>query len=160
MEENDAKEQGRVYEIGFHIAPLVGDENVSHEVSGIKSLLEKINAEIISEDFPRLRALAYPLSKKIKGAKNTFKECYFGWVKFEADPEKLAEFEEGVEKLENIIRFLIVKTVKDNTLYGAKFAAKERMSFKKPEPGTEKRAEEKKEVNVEEVDKAIDELVV
>ncbi|MFA6463602.1 MAG: 30S ribosomal protein S6 [Candidatus Paceibacterota bacterium] len=158
MEEKDTK-GAKVYEIGFHIAPIVGDEAVSHEVSGIKAILEKVKAEIISEDFPRLRALSYPLSKKIKGAKKVFDECYFGWVKFEANGDVIREIEKEVEKLENVVRFLIIKTVKENTLYGAKFAAKERMSFKKPDVAV-KSDEPKEEVDVVEVDKAIDELIV
>ena len=158
MEEN-ATNGARVYEIGFHIAPIVGDEAVAHEVSGIKALLEKAKAEVVSEDFPRLRALSYPLSKKIKGAKKIFDECYFGWVKFEVNPEAIKEIEKEVEKLENVVRYLIIKTVKENTLYGAKFAAKERMSFKKPDVA-DKKEEPKGEVDVVEVDKAIDDLIV
>ena len=159
MDENATKEQGRVYEIGFHIAPIVGDEAVAHEVSGIKALLEKAKAEVISEDFPRLRTLSYPLSKKIKGAKKIFDECYFGWVKFEVNPDALKDIEKEVEKLENVVRFIIIKTVRENTLYGAKFATKERMSFKKLDVA-EKKNEPKQEVDVVEVDKAIDELIV
>ncbi len=159
MDEKATKDSGRIYEVGFHVAPIVGEEGLAHEVSAIKALLEKASAAIVSEDFPRLRTLAYPLSKVIKGTKHTFKECFFGWVKFESDPEKVESITREIDKMENIVRFIAVKTVRENTLYGSKFAQKERMSPKKEEGG-EKEIEEKKEVNVEEVDKAIEDLVV
>ncbi len=158
MTETATKDNVKVYEIGFHVAPFVGEDNISHEVEGIKALIEKIKGEVISEDFPKLRPLAYSLSKVIKGSKKIFKECYFGWIKFEADAESIASFTKGVEKLENIVRFLVVKTIRENTLYTQKFIQKEKMTgAPKKEDAKEG---EKVEVNEAEVDKAIEELVV
>ena len=157
-ETQSTKDSGTVYEIGFHIAPIVGDEKLAYEVSEIKGLLEKIKAETISEDFTRLKVLAYPLSKVISGSKKTFKEAYFGWIKFEADAEAVTEFKNEVEKLSNVLRFLIIKTVKENTLYGNKFAPKYEGKPKKEE---EKKAEEPKgPINEAEIDKTIEDLVI
>ncbi len=158
MDEMLAKEDGKVYEIAFHIAPFVGEDKIAHEVSLIKGLLEKIGATTISEDFPRLKNLAYPLSKLIAGSKKTFKDAYFGWIKFETKGDGIGEFTKGVEKIENIIRYLIVKTVKENTLYGNKFATK--YDGKAKVEGVKKAPEVKQEMVEVEVDKAIDELVV
>lgn len=153
-----AKENGKVYEIGFHIAPIVGDEKVAYEVSLIKSALESIKAEVIGEDFPRLRVLAYPLSKAIGGVKKTFKESYFGWIKFEAGAEGVTALGKEVEKLENILRFLIIKTVKENTLYGNKFQTRPEGRVRKEE-GVKEEAQ-KAPMNPEEIDKTIDKLVI
>lgn len=144
-----------VYEIGFHILPFVGDQGVSHEVGEIKALLEKGKAEIISEDFPRLRPLAYPLSKVLKGEKKVCKEAYFGWIKFEMDSGSIEDFKVKIEKQDNILRFLIIKTVRENTLYGAKFVTRTEKA-----PRKEETQEEKGPINPEELDKSIDELVV
>lgn len=153
-----AKENGKVYEIGFHIAPIVGDEKVAYEVQEIKSILEKIKAGIISEDFPRLRVLAYPLSKAIGGVKKTFKEAYFGWIKFEASGEGVATLGKEVEKLANILRFLVIKTVKENTLYGNKFQTRPEGRVRKEEGVKEEAPREP--MNPEEIDKTIDKLVI
>lgn len=147
----------QIYEIGFHIAPFVGDENVAHEVGEIKNALDKIKADIISEDFPRLRPLAYPIDKQIKGDKKICNEAYFGWVKFETSTDLIADFKSEIEKLDNVLRFIILKTVRENTLHGSKFlrekdARKEKKEDDKDEP--------KQEINEEEIDKSIDELVV
>lgn len=156
MEEKTSKEGMQVYEVGFHIAPFVGDENVAHEVTLIKDALEKIKAEVISEDFPRLRALAYPIDKQIKGDKKISNEAYFGWIKFEAPTEAIEGFKKEMESKDNIIRFLIIKTVRENTLYGVKFLRDREIKREKKDA----EGEAKQEVNVEELDKTIDNLVV
>ena len=158
MTETIAKEDSKVYEIGFHIAPIVGDEKVAYEVSLIKSALENIKAEVIGEDFPRLRVLAYSLSKAIGGSKKTFKEAYFGWIKFEAGASEVASLNKEIEKLENILRFLIIKTVKENTLYGNKFQTRPEGRTKK-EDGVKEEVS-KEPLNPEEMDKTIDKLVI
>ncbi len=157
MEENTSKEGMQVYEVGFHIAPFVGDENVAHEVGEIKNALERIKAETISEDFPRLRPLAYPIDKLIKGDKKICNEAYFGWIKFEAPTESIEGFKAEMEKRENVIRFLIIKTVRESTLYGIKFLRDKEL---KREKKAGEKDGEKQEINEVELDKSIDNLVV
>lgn len=156
MDKDTAKDNAKVYEIGFHIAPIVSEENLAHEVQAIKALLEKAEASVIAEDFPRQKALAFPLSKMIGGGKKTFKEAYFGWIKFETEPESIVSFTKEVEKLSNILRFIVIKTARENTLHTPKFSSKYESKAKKG--GAE--GEKKQEVDEVEVDKAIDELVV
>ncbi|MES2059924.1 MAG: 30S ribosomal protein S6 [Patescibacteria group bacterium] len=157
MQENTSKEGMQVYEVGFHIAPFVGDENVAHEVSRIKDALEKIKAETITEDFPRLRVLAYPIEKVIKGDKKVNNEAYFGWIKFEAPTASIEGFKKEMDAMENVIRFLLITTVRESTLYGAKFIRDKEIKRDKKEDG---KKDPKQEVNVEELDKSIDSLVV
>jgi hypothetical protein len=40
MDTTTAQDNGKIYEIGFHIAPIVGEEKIADEVSSIKGLLE------------------------------------------------------------------------------------------------------------------------
>lgn len=161
MTEKGTKEEGKIYEIGFHILPFVGDQAVSNEVGEIKNLLDSIKAVVVSEDFPRLRPLAYPLSKVVDGGKKVCKEAYFGWIKFEAEGEALEVFKKAIEKMPNVLRFLIVKTVAENTLYGNKFLIKEPSKAPlKKETEDSPAPEIKEEINPEELDKSIDKLVV
>lgn len=157
MEKESSKDGMKIYEIGFHIAPFVSEENVAHEVSLIKNALDEIKAEVISEDFPRLRALSYPITKVIKGDKKVSNDAYFGWVKFETTSDKIEGFKKVIEKIDNIIRFLITITVRENTLYGAKFVKDKEAKREKKE---EEKTEAKQEINEVELDKSIDNLVV
>ena len=157
LETNTSKEGEKVDEVGFHILPFVGDENVAHEVSRVKDALEKIKAQIISEDFPRLRALAYPISKAIKGEKKTCKEAYFGWVKFEAPTEEIEGFKKEMEALPNVLRFLVISASRENTLYGAKFLRDKEVKRVREEAS---KSEPQQAINEAELDKSIDKLVV
>jgi hypothetical protein len=60
--------------------------------------------------------LAYEIPKTIKAQKKWYESAYFGWVKFELEASKLAVFEKFVKELEDTLRYLIVKTVRENTL--------------------------------------------
>lgn len=147
----------QVYEVGFHIAPFVGEENVAHEVSVIKNALDTIKAEVISEDFPRLRVLAYPITKVIKGDKKISTEAYFGWIKFEVAVDAIDGFKKTMETIDNVIRFLITKTVREDTLYGAKFVRDKEIKRERKE---EEKNEPKEAINEVELDKTIESLVV
>lgn len=110
------KEGFKVYELGIHILPTLSEADVLVEFSKIKSNIEKLDGEIISESEPRMFKLAYEIPKTIKAQKRWYETAYFGWVKFELDASKLAVFDKFVKELENTLRYIIVKTVRENTL--------------------------------------------
>lgn len=110
------KEGFKVYELGIHLLPTLSEADVQIEFSKIKSNIEKLEGEIISESAPRMFGLAYEIPKTIKAQKKWYESAYFGWVKFELEASKLAVFEKFVKELEDTLRYLIVKTVRENTL--------------------------------------------
>ena len=118
MTENieSTKEGFKVYELGIHLLPSLSEADVQIEFSKIKSNIEKLEGEIISESIPRMFNLAYEIPKTLKAQKKWYETAYFGWVKFELDSSKLAVFEKFVKELEDTLRYLIVKTVRENTL--------------------------------------------
>ncbi len=118
MTENieSTKEGFKVYELGIHLLPSLSEADVQIEFSKIKSNIEKLDGEIISESQPKMFNLAYEIPKTLKAQKKWYETAYFGWVKFELDASKLAVFEKFVKELEDTLRYLIVKTVRENTL--------------------------------------------
>lgn len=118
MTENkeSTKEGFKVYELGIHLLPTLSEADVQIEFSKIKSNIEKLEGEIISESAPRMFNLAYEIPKTIKAQKKWYETAFFGWVKFELEASKLATFEKFVKELEETLRYLIVKTVRENTL--------------------------------------------
>ncbi len=110
------KEGFKVYELGIHLLPTLSEADVQVEFSKIKSNIEKLDGEIISESQPKMFNLAYEIPKTLKAQKKWYETAYFGWVKFELDSSKVAVFEKFVKELEHTLRYLIVKTVRENTL--------------------------------------------
>jgi len=161
MTKETAKTAGTVYEVGFHVVPTVSPENLPKEYDAVKAALEKNGATIISEEFPKLRNLAYTMIKAIGSARHRIDTAYFGWIKFEGPRESVAEIDKAMKADEKILRHLIIKTVRENTIYGPKILAEERKDARNEEVKEEKKdAKEAGPVNQEELDKSIDKLVV
>lgn len=148
-----------VYEVGYHILPTVPEEEVAKEVSEIRTLIVNLEGNIISEGVPALKPLAYDIAKKIETKVVKFNKAYFGWVKFEMDPGSVLNLKNKIEALPNILRFLIIKTVKENTLHTPKIP-----TFRKESEVSEAaavvEAAPKAPASEAEIDKSIDDLVI
>lgn len=147
------EESKQIYEIGYHVMPNLSEEEVAKVVEGIKSMLSKFEATIIAEQYPESMNLSYEIVKEIENKNRRFKNSFFGWVKFELDRSKLEEVKAFFDKSMNILRSLIVKTVRENTLANLKVAHK----------GTVRRGvnegEEGVQLDEQAVDKKIDEMI-
>ena len=153
-DKENKKEKGEgnlhAYEVGYHIIPAVSLENLSNEVENIKNFIVKEGAAIISEEFPKLRELAYSIKKAASGIKRNFDTAYFGWIKFDAGDAPIAKIKKFFDENENILRFLLINTVREDTLYSPKIpdvvlakeepkAAKRNSSEKKLSPRSRKK---------------------
>lgn len=114
----EREERLKVYELGFHFVPTLSEDDVTVKFSELKSFVEKLGGEFISEDAPKPVTLAYEISKTSKGQKKWYKDAYFGWVKFTLLPDEVAVFEKQVKAFESILRYLLITTVRENTLIG------------------------------------------
>jgi ribosomal protein S6 len=147
--------QTNVYELGLLLVPTIAEENVASEVQSIKGLMEKYEGSFISEDFPKLQPLAYTMIKPIGSKRHRHDKGYFGWVKYEIPTEAITEIKRALDKNENILRYLLIETVRENTMVTQK------MVFKPTDAQKGEGEEEVKEpVSEEELDKTIDNLVV
>lgn len=165
MEKKDEnkKEKGegglRAYEVGYHIVPAVSAENLSSEVENIKNFLTKEGGVIISEEFPKMRELAYSIKKTVSGIKRNFDTAYFGWIKFDAGEAPIAKIKKFFDENENILRFLLINTVRENTMFSPSLPE----TGKREEVRATKKEVEGKEIkspiSQEELDKTIDKLI-
>jgi len=62
--EEHSDSESTIYELGYHLIPTVGDENIGTEVEKIKKNFEALKATIISEQLPHLIDLAYEMKKR------------------------------------------------------------------------------------------------
>lgn len=153
------KDEGSVeiYEIGYHILSTVAEGDVQAEVSKIKEVIAQKAGTLISEEFPEMRALAYDITKKIDTRNFHFNKAFFGWVKFELDRSMINDIKNTLDRMPTLLRFIIVKTVRENTMHTLKTPQKKE-EVKEEEVEVEKAPVA--HASEEEIDKSIDELVV
>ena len=150
-----------VYEVGYLLVPTIAEENVGGEVTDLKDMISANGANFIADEYPKMMELAYEMSRAIANKKQKFSTGYFGWVKFETSSSDIELIKAKLDKNEKIIRFLVLKTVRESTLapkraYNGKGdAPKRRISHKAIEEGAPVEV-----INEETIDKEIDALVL
>jgi ribosomal protein S6 len=100
------------YELAFHVLPTVAEGEVETVFQNLKDAITKHDGNIISEEAPARFDLAYEIVKYLEGRNRKFSSAYFGWVRFEMNPEKIAEISEMVEADNQFLRHLIIKLTK------------------------------------------------
>ena len=120
--ENVEKKEGgvQVYELGYHIVSTVAQENVPKEVESLKAIVLKDGGSLVSEGEPKLINLAYSMTKSVADAKKKFTSAYFGWIKFETKSELMPMIKKAVDANPNVLRYLLIKTVRENTMFTPK----------------------------------------
>jgi ribosomal protein S6 len=157
--EKDISEEGdpKVYEVGFHVVPTTAEDDVASVVNAVRDVIESVAGAIVSEGTPVMTQLAYSMDHIVANKKSVFDSAYFGWIKFQVTPENILKIKDGLEKNDDVFRFLIINTVKEDTL-SRKPVLKTRKGAVSLKPEAKK--EPKEEISEEQVDKAIEELVV
>lgn len=148
----------RVYEVGYHIIPTVGDENLEQAVSSIRSKIEQAGGTFIAEGAPAQIKLAYEMEAR-EGDKNvTYDRSYFGWVKFEAPSTIAKTLEEELQADPKILRSIVFQTVREETR--AKMKAPTLREVKRTDTikTTPRAAEEAAPVSEEDLDKALQDI--
>jgi len=160
LEQTEAKGEAndkRVYELGYLLVPTIAEEGVPAIYTTLKDKIASLGGELISDEMPKMINLAYIMSKVISNKRNKFNTAYFGWVKFDMDTDKVLDLKKNLDLDVNFIRFLILKTVKENTIAAKRFVYKD---TRRKTPTTKSEKEESAlPINKEEIDKEIDALV-
>lgn len=153
----------KIYEIGYHIVSSVAEENIPTEVEKIKKSLTSEKANIISEQIPKLRPLAYSIKKATGGSYKTYDKAYFGFIKFELGEEGYVNnIDSAMKNNESVLRYILIKTVREDTMYSPKitvFSGKEAKDSKIKTLKEDKDISDKQPASEEEIDKSIDALV-
>lgn len=157
--------EGRdIYEASFWIVPLLTEDDASARFADVKALVEKQGGTLISEAAPEMKSIAYKMLKIREGKRNHFDTGYFAWIKFEADRESVGEIDSNLKNHEDVIRHLLITTVRESTLAPARLYVKEEKvekEIKKSDLKTEANKETSGEpISEAELDKTIEGLVV
>ena len=146
----------KVYEVGFHIAPIVAEEDIGARVTAVRDVIDAEGGKMIADEYPRHMDLAYPMVKIASNKRATYHSSYFGWMKFEVEPKGARVIEANLKKDPMVIRFILVKTVRENTMVPKKVLQQKRSD----ETKTEERVVEKPQLTEAEIDKTIEDLVI
>lgn len=150
-----------VYEVSYLLLPSLGESQVPGKAEALKQTLTSLGGAVISQENPILIDLAYPMTKVVQTVRHKANSGYFGWIKFEMTPAGIAGVKKSLDEDAEVLRYLIIKTVRENTLLEGKM--KLRKEENKREVFDEETAldvEIPKEVVPEELDKSIDDLVI
>lgn len=148
----------KIYEVGFHIVPTVPEDGVGARVTAIRDVIEGKGGHVIADEFPRHMELTYAMTKIASNKRALYRSAYFGWIKFEVDPKDIKAIDAELKADDHILRFILVKTVRENTM-----APKKALQVKRGEEAPEKPAdkvEDKPALSEEELDKTIEDLVI
>jgi ribosomal protein S6 len=140
--------------------PTLAEGDVSAEAAKVLALLG--DADIIKNEAPRKMTLAYQVERAGTGRREKYNEAYFGFIKFAIDKEHIHDIEQAVRAKREILRYLLVKTVREELAPArrAVFTSDrlEGETLKKPTPAIEE--VKVGEVSEEELDKSIDAIVL
>lgn len=176
VEEKEAK--SNVYEIGYLLVPTMSEKGVSEKSEAFRKMIELTKGSIIAEGKPVLQDLAYEMSIIVSNKKEIHNSGYFGWIKFEANSTQVEKIEKDLKEDVEIIRFILIKTVLEDTLsiiektLASEIETKARAAIKEEEKvlesknkqrREEEKAKEKKKaaepISKEEIDETIDKLI-
>jgi ribosomal protein S6 len=108
----------KVYEVSALFVPELSPAELSQGVESLKNKLTSLESEIISEGAPTHIKLAYTVEKHINNKIRRADYAHFYWVKFATNPGNIKAIDAFL-KLEmgtTIVRYLLVKTLRENTV--------------------------------------------
>lgn len=153
MAESNEKEL-KIYELGYHLVPELAESAVAEEVGFLNTLIfDTLGGVEIASEMPKPFELAYPMEKRIGGRIEKYTRAHFGWIKFELSQDKLKDLEKALKDDSKIIRFLVIKTVRENTMLVKKISSR-------PSEASKKKDLAEPAMTEEELDKTIEELVI
>jgi ribosomal protein S6 len=147
----------KVYELGYLLVPTISEEDVPVVFGNLKELVSSLGGVAISDEMPKMISLAYAMVKVAANVRNKFNTAYFGWAKFMMDSDKILELKKKLDLDPNFIRFLLLKTVKENTIAARRFGRGE--VHRRPLMKKNEDIKTTVPINKEEIDKEIDALV-
>jgi ribosomal protein S6 len=113
-------DMGTVYEVSYILLPSLAESEIPAKVGSMKDLITQAGGAVVSFEDPVLIDLAYPMTRVTPTSRVKVSSGYFGWVKFELSQEEVGKIKNKLDNDGEVVRYLIVKTVKENTLLNGK----------------------------------------
>ena len=114
---NETIVDNRIYEISFIFDNKLDEETALAKSNAIKQSIATLGGSFISEEAPYMRELAYEMIRVVNNVNVRFNVGYFGWIKFSLEASKVKELEKNIKLDEEVVHYLVVTTVAENTVY-------------------------------------------
>ena len=121
MQDSDTQKEGQtVYEIGYLVLPSIPENELTGVTNAIKAVVEKAGGNVLDSEEPFIYDLSYTMTKTVGASRYVVKEAYLGWLKFEGEPTSAVAVKAGLEKVNELLRVLLVKAPRETTFTFAK----------------------------------------
>ena len=104
-----------IYEIGYSILTSVPEDKLGDVVAKIQKAVTDEGGVLLDSELPYREKLAYQMSKTVGARKYVADEAYVGWMKFESAPSKTPTIKSSLDKIEEVLRFLLIKAPRETT---------------------------------------------
>lgn len=148
---DDAGSEPRVYELGFHLDPELPMEEVKTAYRHIREFIES-KGVVVAEGEPEKIQLAYTISNKETSQRRDFDSAYFSWIAYETSVDNHAEILAAANADKRVVRFIDLLTTKD--------AVRHAVEIREISIKTQEREEDQESVASEELDAALENVVV
>lgn len=126
-----------VYELCFLILPSISEDKLPSVVSPIREVISKEGGKEIGAEEPFLHPLAYEMSKTVGSSRYVVSEAYLGWIKFELESSRVGAIKDSMDKINEILRFILVRAPRETTFTFAKARTRALEREKEKEKGGE-----------------------
>lgn len=113
----------QIYELGYLILPSVAEGELPSVAHKINEVIAKAGGKEIDGETPFKYELAYTMSKTIGASRYVVNDAYIGWTKFELEPSEALAVKMGVEKIDEVLRSLLIKVPRETSFTFAKAKA-------------------------------------
>lgn len=113
----------QIYELGYLVLPSIPEDGLSSVVEKVKAIIAKAGGKEIDGEEPFKYELSYAMSKTIGASKYVVNDAYIGWTKFELEPAQALPVKSEVEKIDEVLRLLLIKTPRETSFTFAKAKA-------------------------------------
>src|SRR5574343_407706 len=114
----------RVYEFSYLLVPKLTEEAVLGKVEELKKLFASNGAEFILDENPEYIGLAYTMIHQVNNKNERINSAYFGWFKMSVEADILERVKMTLDRDTDLIRYMLIKTVAENTLAPKKLSQK------------------------------------
>lgn len=152
---------GRIYEIGYLLSPMIPVESLAERVSkNLTAPIASLGGEIMNEVSPRHLTLAYPIKKNMEHRRLTFREAFFGSIRFQTLPRAAAELRSKLVASPDLVRHLLIEVPKATLLDEERAKARVNHPPRSPVPAeTAGEVSSQPSLSLAEMDQQIDQLL-